>query len=207
MFEYIKDKEITYWNNYYKPKSKRFPNSDFSEFALDKIERMSSLIDIGCGDGRDSYFFSENKIATKGIDLSLEAINQNKKHSNHFLSFECLDLQNINEINEIFDYGYCRFIFHSINESVESTLLDWLSKHISKSIFIETRVFDKENINENTNHYRRFFSESNFIIKIKEHNFKIDYSESSYNFSKYKKIYKVKDLTFDPLILRLIISK
>lgn len=207
MFGYIKGKEINYWNNYYKSKSKRFPNSDFSEFALDKIEKTSSLIDIGCGDGRDSYFFSENKITTKGIDFSFETIHQNKKHSNQFLSFECLDLQNINEINEIFDYAYCRFIFHSINEKVESTLLNWLSKNISKSIFIETRILDEKNINENTNHYRRFFSESDFIIKIKEHNFKIDYSESSYNFSKYKKIYKVKDLTFDPLILRLIISK
>ena len=58
MFGYIKGKEINYWNNYYKSKSKRFPNSDFSEFALDKIEKTSSLIiDIGCGDGRDSYFF------------------------------------------------------------------------------------------------------------------------------------------------------
>jgi len=201
------DKEVNYWNKYYKSKSKRFPNSDFSEFALNKIQKMSSLIDIGCGDGRDSYFFSENKIKTKGIDFSLETINQNKKHLNHFLSFECLDLQKINEINQIFDYAYCRFIFHSINESVEATLLDWLSKHISKCIFIETRVIDKENINKNMNHYRRFFSESDFINKIKEHNFKIDYSESSYNFSEYKKIYKVEDLTFDPLILRLIISK
>jgi len=206
MDSYKKDKEVNYWNNYYKSKNKRLPNSDFSEFALSKMEKMSSLIDIGCGDGRDSYFFSKNQIKTKGIDFSLDTINLNKKHSNQLLSFEYLDLQKINKINEIFDYAYCRFIFHSINEKVESTLLDWLSLHISKSIFIETRIFDNKNKNIVTNHYRRFFLEDDFIIKIKERNFKIEYSKSSYNFSKYKNIYKVNDLTFDPLILRLIIS-
>jgi hypothetical protein len=43
------------------------------------------------------------------------------------------------------------------------------------------------------------------LIKLKK-TILIKYSETSYNFSKYREIYKVKDLTKDPLILRLIIS-
>lgn len=207
MAEYDKNKENNYWNDYYNSKIQRLPNSEFSNFVLNKIEKYSSLIDIGCGDGRDTHFFSENGIYTKGIDFSSETIKKNKPYSNRFLSFKQIDLLNINKLDENFDHAYCRFIFHSINENVESKLLNWLSKKIKKNIFIETRILDLENQVHNTNHYRRFFTEKEFIDKIINYKFEVNYSETSYNFSKYNKIYKVKDLTFDPLILRLIISK
>jgi len=206
MTDYEKKKEIIYWNDYYNSKTKRHPNSEFSEFVLGKIEEQSSLIDIGCGDGRDTHFFSKNKIFSKGVDFSQETIKQNKPLSNKYLSFEHMDLESINELNETFEYAYCRFIFHSITENIESKLLYWLSYNIKKNIFIETRILDFENQEENTNHYRRFFSEDNFINKIKKNKLAVKYSETSYNFSKYREIYKVKDLTKDPLILRLIIS-
>ncbi|OUW74340.1 MAG: hypothetical protein CBD76_00275 [Pelagibacteraceae bacterium TMED216] len=206
MPDYKKKKENQYWNDYYNSKTKRHPNSEFSEFVLDKIEKESSLIDIGCGDGRDTHFFSENKIFSKGIDFSQETIKQNKPLSNKYLSFEHMDLQSINELHETFDYAYCRFIFHSITEKIESKLLFWLSSNIKKNIFIETRILDFENREENLNHYRRFFSEDDLINKMKKNKLIVNYSETSYNFSKYREIYKVKDLTKDPLILRLIIS-
>jgi tellurite methyltransferase len=81
------------------------------------------LIDIGCGDGRDTHFFSKNKIFSKGVDFSQETIKQNKPLSNKYLSFEHMDLESINELNETFEYAYCRFIFHSITENIESKLL------------------------------------------------------------------------------------
>jgi len=64
------------------------PNSSFSEFVLNYIKEPSgrSLLDIGCGDGRDSVYFANNKIQTEGIDLSTSALN-NK-------IINCLNLQN-----------------------------------------------------------------------------------------------------------------
>ena len=44
-----------YWDKYYNKKNLTLPNSDFSKFALTYIKPKSSLIDIGCGDGRDSW--------------------------------------------------------------------------------------------------------------------------------------------------------
>ena len=77
---------------------------------------------------------------TKGVDFSIETI---KKFtlSNRYLSFEHLDLININSLKQSFDYAYCRFILHSITESVENTLLKWLKSSINNSIFFETRIF------------------------------------------------------------------
>ena len=206
MNEYNKDNENLYWNGYYKAKTTRLPNSEFSEFVLNKINKFSSLIDIGCGDGRDTYFFSKNEIYTKGVDFSLETIEQNNPFSNKYLSFEHLDLSNIDKLNKKFDFGYCRFIFHSINVETEDILLKWLKNNVGYKVFIETRVFDPKNLPIEENHYRRFFSEESFIKKIKDLDFKILLSESSYQFSKYKDIYKVNDIKFDPLILRMIIS-
>ena len=207
MIEYNRKKENDYWDNYYKSKTEMFPNSDFSKFVLKHLKKQSTLIDIGCGDGRDSFFFSNNEIMTKGVDFSIETIKKNLLLSNRYLSFEHLDLININSLKQSFDYAYCRFILHSITESVENTLLKWLKSSINNSIFFETRILDKSKNTKNLNHYRRFFTENEFIDKLSTFGFDINYLETSYKFSKYKELYNVKDLDFDPLVLRVIIQQ
>jgi trans-aconitate methyltransferase len=67
MTDYEKKKENIYWNDYYNSKTKRHPNSEFSEFVLGKIEEQSSLIDIGCGDGRDTHFLVKIKSFQRGL--------------------------------------------------------------------------------------------------------------------------------------------
>ena len=74
-------------------KQKDILTLSFQSLYWSKIEEQSSLIDIGCGDGRDTHFFSENKIFSKGIDFSQETIKQNKPLSNKYLSFEHMDLE------------------------------------------------------------------------------------------------------------------
>ena len=68
----------TYWDEYYSKKKKQLPNSNFSEFVLDHIQKDQTLIDIGCGDGRDTVFFGKNKIKTTGVDISKMVVAQNK---------------------------------------------------------------------------------------------------------------------------------
>ena len=52
---------INYWNNYYGDK-KKFRESSFARFVFKKIKKRKNLkiVDIGCGNGRDSLFFSKN---------------------------------------------------------------------------------------------------------------------------------------------------
>ncbi len=198
---------LTFWDSYYKAKSDTFPNSDFSAYCLSSLEKGSSLIDIGCGDGRDSLFFSKNHIYTTGIDFSSEAIKHNKTLENNYLNFLNIDLNLIDEFKVEFDFAYCRFLFHAINDEVEDILFKWLTKNISRQIFIETRIYDKKISQKNESHFRRYFTEQEFIEKINNLDFSIIYSESSRTFSRYKDIYKVEDLKIDPLLLRMIISK
>ena len=74
----------SYWNNYYESNADPFLNSQFSKFVLSKLVKQKSIIDIGCGNGRDSIFFAKNEIYTYGIDQSEIAINNLKKYENKF---------------------------------------------------------------------------------------------------------------------------
>ena len=73
-------------------------------------------------------------------------------------------------------------------------------------IFIETRVEEEATVNTKQDHFRRYFKEEDFLKKILNLGFEILYSETSHNFSKYKKLYNVSDLNNDPLLLRAVIS-
>tara|TARA_B100000965_G_scaffold393360_1_gene404100 strand:- start:245 stop:886 length:642 start_codon:yes stop_codon:yes gene_type:complete len=196
-----------FWDDYYRNKKFVFSNSDFSKLVKPYLKENSSIIDIGCGDGRDSIYFAKNKLFTEGIDISKKAIEINKQYENKFLKFTVLDLKNINSFNKFYDFAYCRFLFHAINEDIENDLLIWMSNNIKSSIFIETRILDKDILNIKLDHYRRHFQEQDFINKLKSFDFKIIYSKSSKNFSRYKKEYNVSDLKHDPLLLRVVISK
>lgn len=204
--KYNKEELSNYWNNYYLKKSKVLPNSDFSLFVKPKLQQNSTLIDIGCGDGRDSIYFSQNKVFTTGVDISDEIIKKNNLNLNKYLEFKVLDLENISNLNEKYDFAYCRFLFHAINENIEDELFNWFKKNINSKIFIETRVKDSKQKIIKESHYRRYFKEEYFVDKVKKAGFEILYKESSRNFSKYKNIYNVKDVNHDPLLLRMVIA-
>ena len=197
----------SYWNNYYESNSDPFLNSQFSKFVLSKLVKQKSIIDIGCGNGRDSIFFAKNEIYTYGIDQSEIAINNLKKYENKFLEFQNTSIENLP--NKCFDYGYCRFLLHSINKKTESNLVKYLNENIRKLIFIETRVLDKENNFDSLkmNHYRRIEGANYYNNLFAESSFKVIYEKMSYKFAKYKKTYNVKDIVHDPLVLRLILKR
>ena len=88
---------IKYWNNYYETQNIPFSNSLFSDFVLNKLKKSKRLIDIGCGNGRDSIFFNNNKIKTLGIDYSDSAINNLNKYTNQNLEFKKIQIEKIND--------------------------------------------------------------------------------------------------------------
>lgn len=64
-----------HWNRFYKSSSSN-PSSNFAKFVIKwlKINKISfeskKLIDIACGNARDSVYFHNKHIHTTGIDLS-----------------------------------------------------------------------------------------------------------------------------------------
>ena len=210
-------KKKYYWNTFYKKKkSKSSIPSSFSKFCYRQMMRNKvgkNLIDIGCGNARDSIFFYKKGLNVLGLDKSLIVIKNNKS------KYKKLD--QINFINKDinyysfkklkkFDYIYLRFFLHTINASSEKALLKNLKNIIKKNtiIMLEFRT-DKDplmkmgqiiSLNERfTDHYRRFINANDLIKRFKKLNFKILYKIEKKNLAIHK--------NDNPVICRLIIKK
>ena len=71
-----------YWNFFYKTqvnKIKLNHPSQFATFTVGETENITSLIEFGCGNGRDASFFSHHFKKVYAFDGSKEVIDKNKK--------------------------------------------------------------------------------------------------------------------------------
>ena len=57
-----------YWTEYYTKNSKPTDASTFAEFILPKLSENKNLIELGCGNGRDSIYFARNKLNVVAVD-------------------------------------------------------------------------------------------------------------------------------------------
>ena len=118
---------ISYWNKYY---NKKFSlhESSFARFILKYIKRKKrkSLVDIGCGNGRDSIFFFKKGLNVTGLDVSKTAIKKNSLISNKNLSFNIFDIENTT--SKKFDFIYSRFFIHALSEKGEDKFINLIKK-------------------------------------------------------------------------------
>lgn len=195
-----------YWDDFYKKNtdSELTEGSNFSLFSLNKIKKIFpdkwndiSLLDIGCGNGRDTNFFRANGIQAYGIDLCY-----NDK-SDYIKQGDALS------IDEVYDVYYLRFFLHTIEEAQTNILIQNINKLISNNsyIFIETR--STKNI---TNQEK---SETNFKSSIGDEHFRMLYSYK-YLLKKFRNYFNIdysledKGLAIfkddDPYVIRFILS-
>ena len=184
------DKE--YWSKYYEKNSNPVHPSSFAEFVMPYLEENKLLVELGCGNGRDSIYFSE-KINVIGIDqVNNEVDYLNEKFKNENIEFLADDFTNLKNatgynkeaLNKNIDYIYSRFTFHSINENKENNALDWIESTLPKDgmFFLESRsikdpMFKKgKNLSETENfttHYRRYMDLDKILSKLESRNFEI----------------------------------
>ena len=206
-----------YWTEYYAQNSKPTIASTFAEFVLPYLNENKNLIELGCGNGRDSLYFVQNNINVIAVDQvqsEIDYLNNNHKEDN--IIFICDDFTNLentdnNIINDInFDYIYSRFTFHSINESKEDKTLDWIENNLSKGGFflLEARSIndpmfkqgDMLSETENfTNHYRRYMDLDKIIEKLESRHFEILFRIEDNDLAVYKED--------NPYVIRIIAKK
>lgn len=206
-----------YWTEYYIENSKPTGASTFAKFILNKLEKNKTLIELGCGNGRDSIYFSQNNLNVVAIDqvqCEVDFLNKNYKTNN--INFICDDFTNlkntkndiVNEVN--FDYVYSRFTFHSINEAKENRTLDWIKNNLVKGglFLLEARsmkdpMFKQgETLSETENyttHYRRYMDLNKIINKLESRNFEILFKIEDKDLAVYK--------DDNPYVIRIIAEK
>lgn len=165
-----------YWDSFYSSKPKKLnKHSMFAEFCnpllvRDKIDR---LIDFGCGNGRDSYFFLDQGLKVLSIDSSANAIIETTKKCSNFSEHKTLvmdvtkkkfNLELFNDDNFAF---YARFFIHTLSDDeIKNFFKNCFHCMNNKTkLYIEYRT--KKDLNrkkETTPHFRNYIDP----IKIKE---------------------------------------
>ena len=208
------DKE--YWANYYSENLDPTNQSSFAEFILPKLTKNKKLIDLGCGNARDSLYFSRNGLNVIAVDQIKEEIDYlNKNYKNDNIIFICDDFTDLeNSSHELFDkefdYIYSRFTFHAINEKKEDKTLDWITDHLKDdSLFLlEARSIKDPMYNEGrklsktenfTTHYRRFMQLDKIVSKLESRDLEIIYQIEDKDLAVYK--------DDNPYVIRLIAKK
>ena len=214
------NKDTAYWNAYYEQKPSIL--NTCSSFAKDMLQIIKTqeragikyLLDLGCGNGRDSVFFAENGIHVVGIDASnvvIEMLERTHGQDDH-LEFMCDDFVTANVLfHREYDYCYSRFTLHAISERQEEQLIANVYKALKKDglFMIEARTIRDniyglgELVEKNAyiydGHYRRFIDPEEIVAKLIEAGFTVVYNQEGNGFS------KVEDN--DPILLRLIVKK
>jgi tellurite methyltransferase len=206
----INDKE--YWTDFYS-KNLNLPQtpSPFAQYLVDHeiAKPNQKLVELGCGNGRDSIFFAKNDILVTAIDQCENTTSKlNQLHNIHSFSH---DFTNLSAFEFHIDVIYSRFTLHSITEEDEERTLLWAFNNLSqKGVFcIEARTLkdpifgkgiDKGNhIWFYNQHHRRFIDAQLFKAKLVSLGFEIQYFEEKDGFARYK--------DDNPVVLRAIVKK
>lgn len=192
-----------YWLNFYKKNDLTLENSEFSNFVLEflsKYEGIQTIIDIGCGNGRDSEYFS-NYYKVTGIDFNIPIRESKVNYIQKCVTY----------IDDCYDVYYARFLIHSITEIELDIMLENIINKMSFNslLFIETRSIkglgdgDKLQTNFKSSigdeHLRIHYSINYLKNKLDNIGFNIDYEIEDKNLAIYKEE--------NPYIIRLVCKK
>ncbi len=216
--EYKKDddfqKDKQYWDNYYSKNPPINYPSKFAEDIISYLDKGKSIVDLGCGNGRDSLHFMNNGLYVIGVDGSEAAIyNLKMKHGyNNNINFVCGDFVHSGSIyNKKYSYFYSRFSLHAINDEKQHILLENIYKHLEEGgyLFIEVRsirddIYGKgKEVGRNAfifnEHYRRFIVKEELVSELNKLGFNIILAEEKKGFAPFN--------NEDPIVLRVIAKK
>ena len=192
----------SYWNSAYK--NLEIPNtpSSFAKFINTKLYAPVTIIDLGCGNGRDSIYFESFNHTVISVDSS-DSINFLGNTEN----FHIIDICDIDIEADLY---YARFFIHAIHESKFDILLkNLLSIMPSDAKFVfETRsttcISDLQKQETNfkssvgTEHFRMLYSTEYLKNKLSK-DFNIEYLIETNNVAQYK--------SDNPYVIRGIVTK
>lgn len=168
-----------YWDEYYRNKENA-PSieSPFAIFLKENgyLEEGKYIADIGCGNGRDSYYFNNNKMDVIAIDQSKEAIESINNSSTDIQAMQ-LNAKHISHIRTV-DIIYSRFSIHSMSYEEQLGFIYTSHDRLAHDglLCIEARTTNDKLCGQGTkgedtdsyvtDHYRRFIKPDDIISAI-----------------------------------------
>lgn len=202
-----------YWNDFYREKHTHISsNTLFAEYIFNHwVHKRKTILECGCGNGRDSLYFGKKGLSVVGVDASKTAINHIKNDVSN-CKFICGDFINSKYIYEkSYDICYSRFTIHAICLEQELALINNVYKNLnSNGLFcIEVRSIHDELYGKGkqvgkdsfiyNNHYRRFIRMEDLLVRLMDVGFRIRYAEENTGFAPFEDA--------DPQIIRIVACK
>lgn len=192
-----------YWDNYYgnQHRERRPTPSQFATFVQGELMSPHVIVDVGCGNGRDTVFFSSYDNAALGIDGSVAAVSYGQAIANKLGVPAKFVAINVNDkdaflaaIESVRSVGlplliYARFFIHAIDDEAQAAFLDTCQKVCAPSdkLAFEFRTVRDKSLEKVTeSHYRRFVEPSAFLAELEKHGFTTEYFVEGFGFAKYK---------------------
>jgi len=174
-----------YWEEFYKKHRDMTPSS-FAAFCKKWIAPKDKVVDVGCGNGRDTYFLNDYA-KTEGVDRAVLPELLDTK-------FYKLELSELLKKPCKYSVVYSRFFLHAIADEEIDGLLRWCN-----GLFLaEFRVVG-DSPKVFTGHERNFINTKDLLQKLHILGYDVIYFEKGRGLAKYK--------NEDPLIGRIVARK
>lgn len=173
-----------HWDKFYKRKFVNNPSS-FARFILPFMKKDDCVLELGCGNGRDTHFFHQMGLFAFGIDESFQDSIIAK-----------MDFKDYIKEAKSPKYVYTRFFWHAITRQEQLKILNWVSDYI----FIEARTIqDSKDKKVFGQHYRNYLNVPQLVKDLKNRGFEIEWLKEGRGLSPFKKE--------DPHLVRIIARK
>jgi SAM-dependent methyltransferase len=170
-----------YWADYYAHNG-HTEGSSFAQFVEDRPDTAGTIVDIGCGDGRDSFYFGSVGRTVVGLDRSDVGVAHARDRAlgagfGDRVTFEVCDLGDAAVLGSVLDrvgagpvVYYTRFVLHAITEDVQETPLDVLDAKAKPGDLLAAEFrTDKDAHRQKAHpkHYRRYQSAEAFVVDLR----------------------------------------
>jgi SAM-dependent methyltransferase len=193
------DRRTGYWDEYYaaQPANVRPLPSQFATFVGGELAEPHRVIELGCGNGRDSIFFAHYGHDVVGVDGSASAVERctalaaalDEKATFLASAIDDSELPGKLKGSPGPHVVYARFFLHAITDEEEQSFLDLAAELTSPgdTLAVEYRtVRDSSGAKVTGSHYRRFILPANFQAAALDRGFEVTYAVEGFGFAKYK---------------------
>lgn len=183
------------WDGYYAATPRRAPSLFAREVDEKWLRRRVRIIDIGAGDGADSFWFAARDHDVVALDKSLAAV-ERMRGVRPLIKPVCGSAEIVlRESAARFDVAYMRWFLHAVGADVEASVFDWCAARVGM-VCIEAR---SDHGTHPSDHFRRPLNLEATLRALEARGFAIAHAAEGYGFS-----VVAGD---DPMLLRVIAVK
>lgn len=199
--------QTSYWNGYYRSGGVPELPSQFAlfvagELASGSVEPVAAILDIGCGNGRDSVFFAQLGHAIGGLDRSEQAIAAcaerlsampRSSPAKALFQAGCAESGAIEALAAAFEgplLVYSRFFFHAVDDAAEAEILGRVGRLLAQrggALAVEFRtIHDSDGTRETGVHYRRYVDPATYAARLVDSGLQVTWQAEGRGMAKFR---------------------